>query len=103
MSPAPVVVAYDGSDAAANAVRQTAALFPGRDVIVATVWEPGLTAMVSPPIDPMGGGTVLPDPATAKAVDDAEQDHAVRVAQGGAELARSLGLAAEPHPMADEA
>src|SRR4051794_18430117 len=103
MSPGPVVVAYDGSAAAAEAVRQAAALFPEREAIVATVWEPGLATMASPSIDLMGGGTALPDPETAKAVDNAEQDHAVRVAHEGAELARSLGLTAEPHPIADEA
>jgi len=43
-----------------------------------------------------------PDPETVAEVDRAQRDHATQVARAGAELARSLGLAAEPRPVEDE-
>jgi nucleotide-binding universal stress UspA family protein len=102
VSPDPVVIAFDGSAAARAAMRHAADLFPGRQAIVATVWEPGLATMSAVPADSMGRVGYLPDPETVKLVDDAEQGHATRVAQQGAELARSLGLPAEPHVVADD-
>jgi Universal stress protein family len=38
----PVLVAYDGSAESRAAVRSAVTLFPGRRLIVVTVWEPGL-------------------------------------------------------------
>ena len=38
----PVVVAFDGSPEAIEAVRTAATLFRDRSVLVVTVWEPGL-------------------------------------------------------------
>ena len=38
----PIVIAYDGSDAARAAVKEAAVLFGSRHAIVLTVWEPGL-------------------------------------------------------------
>ena len=38
----PVLIAYDGSDTARRAVREAAKLFGSRQVLVVTVWEPGL-------------------------------------------------------------
>jgi nucleotide-binding universal stress UspA family protein len=99
---APVLIAYDGSEVARAAVRHSAELFPGHPTVLATVWEPGLAAVPVAPTDPMGTGTMLPDPDTIEAVDHAQRDHASRVAGEGAELARSLGLTAEPHAVPDE-
>jgi nucleotide-binding universal stress UspA family protein len=99
-----LLIAYDGSDVSKAAVRRTAELFPGAAVCVATVWEPGLVAMASlgTPADPVTGITSLPDPDMVSAVDRAEQDHATTVAEEGAELARSLGLDAQPRSVSDE-
>ena len=97
-----MVIAYDGSDVAKAAVRHAAELFRGRRVVVVTVWEPGLALVPIGPPDQLGTIPLPPDPATVGAVDHAEQDHAERVAGEGAELARSLGLAAEAHAVADE-
>jgi nucleotide-binding universal stress UspA family protein len=97
----PVVIAYDGSELSAAAARHAAELFPGRPAIVATVWEPGLAMSMSPP-DAFGTGTRPLDPETVMAVDRAQRDHAWEVAQRGSELARSLGLAAEPYAVPDE-
>ena len=53
----PVIVGYDGSDAAATAVQRSAALLPGRDAIVVNVWESlvqhslGGRALASGPIE----------------------------------------------------
>jgi nucleotide-binding universal stress UspA family protein len=98
---APIVIAYDGSELARTAVRHAAELFPGRWTVLATVWEPGLAAMPVGTADTLGAGTILPDPGTIETVDRMERDHASRVAGEGAELARSLGLVAEPHAVAD--
>ena len=100
---APVLIAYDGSELAKAGLRHAAELFPGRRAVIATVWEPGLAAAapVGQP-DSLGFGSLPPDPATVEAVDDAQRDHASQMAAEGAELARSLGLEAEAHPVPDE-
>jgi nucleotide-binding universal stress UspA family protein len=102
---APVLIAYDGSEASKAAVRQAAELFAGRPAVLATVWEPGLAAVsagLSMGSPDLGMGTLPPDPATVEAVDRSEREYASTVAADGAELARSLGLEAEPHEVADE-
>jgi nucleotide-binding universal stress UspA family protein len=97
---ASVVIAYDGSEVSRAAVRQAAELFPGRPAVVVTVWEPGLAAVGVGPPDALGVST-FPDPATVEAVDRVQREHASTVAAEGAELARSLGLGAEPQAVPD--
>ncbi len=99
---APVLIAYDGSELSRAAVRHAAELFAGRPAVVATVWEPGLASVPGGMSDAMGVGAPLPDPATVEAVDRLQRENASTVAGNGAELARSLGLAAEPHAVPDE-
>jgi nucleotide-binding universal stress UspA family protein len=99
---APVVIAYDGSDLSKAAVRHAAELFPARPAVLATVWEPGLAAIPIGSPDAPGGDALPPDPETVVEVDHIERDRATDVAAAGAELARSLGLAAEPHAVSDE-
>lgn len=99
---APVLIAYDGSELSEAAVRHAAELFPTRPAVLATVWEPGLAAMPIGPADPLGPTMPVPDPGTVQEVDRLQHEHASRVAGEGAELARSLGLAAEPHAVPDE-
>jgi nucleotide-binding universal stress UspA family protein len=99
---APVLIAYDGSDVSRAAVRHAAELFAGRPAVLATVWEPGLAAVTVGLPDTTGMGTLPPDPETVEAVDRIEREHAVTVADDGAEFARSVGLAAEPHAVPDE-
>jgi len=101
--PAPVVIAYDGSALSGAAVRHAAELFPGRPAVLATVWEPGLALMAASPSSTLDAGYIPADPDTVHEVDRAQQEHASRVALEGAELARSLGLTAEPHSVPDEA
>jgi nucleotide-binding universal stress UspA family protein len=97
-----LVIAYDGSDVAQAATREAAGLFPGQPAIVATVWEPGLAVLPMTSSYDVGGGIAMPpDPRTVEALDRSQREHAADVAREGAELASSLGLAAEPHSLAD--
>jgi nucleotide-binding universal stress UspA family protein len=96
----PTLIAFDGSAAARQAVAATAALLKPRTTLVLTIWEAALAqAAVAAPPDV--GMTPAVDPSALLAVDDALRDRAERVANDGAELARSLGLDAEPLAMAD--
>jgi nucleotide-binding universal stress UspA family protein len=99
-----LLIAYDGSDLAAAAVRSAAELFPGSAALVVTVWEPGLGAMaaVNPGLDAAGIVPVQADPELASEVDKAEEHHAAVVAREGAQLAGSLGLDAQPHAIPDD-
>jgi nucleotide-binding universal stress UspA family protein len=98
----PVLVAYDGSAAARQAVVEAARLLRTWRAIVVTVWEPGLAYdTASLPPDGMMMAPMV-EPGAALEVDRAVHDQAERVAREGAELARSLGLDAEPLAVPDE-
>ena len=96
----PTLIAFDGSAAARQAVAAAAALLKPRVTLVLTVWEAALAhAAVAPPPDV--AMTPAVDPATMLTFDEALRGRAERVANDGAELARSLGLDAEPLAIAD--
>ena len=101
---APIVVAYDGSEIAKAALRNAAELLRPRPTVVVTVWEPALATLPMTPPDALtlGSPGIPADPETAEAVDRAERERATRLAHEGAELARSLGVAAEPYAVEDE-
>ncbi len=87
----PIVIAYDGSAHAVEAVEQTARLFPERPVRVLTAWT-SVRQMAR------AGRAALPRDVIAQAVQnlDAEtEQHAAEIAAAGAELAREAGLDAE--------
>ena len=92
----PILIAYDGSEPARAAVREAGALFAPASALVLTVWEPALSQVMLTP-DPIGmGGTMLPyDPALARDIERANEEHAQQVAEDGARLAREAGLDAE--------
>ena len=96
----PTLIAFDGSAAARQAVAAAASLLKPRATLVLTVWEAALasTAVGSQPDVAM---TPAVDPSTVLAFEDALSGHAERVANQGAELARSLGLNAEPLAIAE--
>jgi nucleotide-binding universal stress UspA family protein len=100
----PVIIAYDGSELAKAAVSATARLLKTGKVLVVTVWEPGL-ALISDAAGAIPPGSEIPGPdfETAVAVDRMMEEHASSVAGQGAELARSMGLDAEPLAVPDEA
>jgi nucleotide-binding universal stress UspA family protein len=98
----PIVIAYDGSHAARQAVTDAAALVRPRRAVVVTVWEAGLA--YATPAMPPDGMSMSPtvDPAVAIGVDRDLHRHAEAVARDGAELAQSLGLDAEPLAVPDD-
>ena len=96
----PVLIAFDGSAAARQAVTDTAWLVQPRRALVLTVWEAALAyALVASPPDVSMAPAV--DPAAVLDVDRELGRHAERVAGEGAELARSVGIDAEPVAVAD--
>lgn len=94
------LIAFDGSAAARQAVAAAAALLKSRTTLVLTVWEAALAhaAAASPPDVAMSPAV---DPSAVLAFDEALRGHAERVANDGAQLARSLGLDAKPLALAD--
>jgi nucleotide-binding universal stress UspA family protein len=101
---APILIAYDGSEPARHAVRKATELLGSRPALVATVWEEALaygsTAMPSTGVDLQ---PVPVDVGRAQEVAEELEAHAGRVAEEGAELARSDGLRAEPLALAGDA
>jgi nucleotide-binding universal stress UspA family protein len=86
MSDRPILIAYDGSEFAKEAIREAAdQLGTDRHAIVLTVWQPfGATGFVGAPVT-----------APTGLEEDIESD-ARRVAEEGARLAREAGFDAEP-------
>jgi nucleotide-binding universal stress UspA family protein len=98
----PAVVAFDGSAEARAAVAAAVELFPGRRLVIVSVWEPGLALALAPTRDLSGVGYPPPTAEEVEALDRVQHDHAVEMADAGAALARELGATAEPDPVADE-
>src|SRR5947209_3532017 len=98
----PVLIAYDGSHAARQAIAEAAAILRPRPAVVVTVWEAGLA--YATPAMPPDGMTISPmvDPAVAMSVDRDIHRQAENVSHDGAALAKSLGLDARPLAVADE-
>ncbi|HEX7299576.1 MAG TPA: universal stress protein [Solirubrobacteraceae bacterium] len=99
----PILIAYDGSEASAHAVRESGALLGGRQAVVVVVWEADAAYQVSAVA--MGGFT--PAPVTVDVRTAVEREHALyegaqQTAQQGAELAREAGFDAQPLVVADE-
>jgi nucleotide-binding universal stress UspA family protein len=100
---APVLIAYDGSEAARRAVRETAQLFGPRRTLVVTVWEPSI-AYYAADLSP-AGPEMSPLPVDIEGVHRIERElqvHAQRTAADGLALAKSVGLQAEAVTVADE-
>jgi nucleotide-binding universal stress UspA family protein len=97
-----VIIAYDGSGASRQAVAEAAKLLGPCRLVVVSVWEAGLAYMTA--TAPVDGMLLNPrvDPEFARNVDTTLHERAEQVANEGAELARSLGLEAEPLAVSDE-
>lgn len=93
---APILIAYDGSEAARAGVREAGALFAPCRALVLTIWEPSLAQYMLVP-DPTGmSSTMMPyDPSLARDVEHASEEHARDIAQDGARLAHEAGLSAQ--------
>jgi nucleotide-binding universal stress UspA family protein len=84
------VIAYDGSDAAQNAIAHTATLFPGSDVLIVTAWRSARETA-------RAARTALPNDFIQQAVRnlDAEAEtEASEIAGEGGTRARDAGLQA---------
>ena len=101
-SEVPVLIAYDGSDAARQAVRETAKLFAARPALVVTVWEPALAYEEAMPTADGGMSPVPVDIEGARQLEEEIHQRATRIAEEGADVARSLGLRAEGLAVAQE-
>ena len=100
--PRPVLIAYDGSPAADHAVRESGELLGRRTAIVLVVWKPslGFEVLQTPP-GSLGLEPAALDVGAALEVDRALAEHARRIAQHGAGLAREAGFDAEGLAIAD--
>jgi nucleotide-binding universal stress UspA family protein len=99
----PVLIGYDGSAAAERALRETAELLSGREAVVVVVWKAGLGfELVELPAASVGLPPSPIDVRTALDVDRSLLESASRGAERAAELARELGLDAEPLVVADD-
>jgi nucleotide-binding universal stress UspA family protein len=87
----PLIVCYDGSDAAVDALEYAATLLPGARAIVVTLWKPIIAEALAP-----AGRPPAADPADAE---EAPRRAAAQIAAEGARRASSAGLAAEPLPV----
>jgi nucleotide-binding universal stress UspA family protein len=99
---APVLIAYDGSDTARRAVQEAGKLFGSRQVLVVTVWEPGLAYEAEVPITDLDMPAVPVDIEGARELEEELHQRAARTAKTGAELAQSVGLEAKGLAVADE-
>jgi nucleotide-binding universal stress UspA family protein len=99
----PVLIGYDGSAAAERALRETAELLSGREAVVVVVWKAGLGfELVELPAASVGLPPSPIDVRTALDVGRSLLESASRGAERAAELARELGLDAEPLVVADD-
>src|SRR3954447_22009233 len=100
----PVVVAFDGSPAAIEAVRAAAEVFRDRPLVVVSVWEPSLAISESMmPVAGIGGATYNPPSVDQmESIDNARGDHAQGAAEAGVKIASEAGAHAEALSVADE-
>jgi hypothetical protein len=99
----PVVIAYDGSELSRKRGPGGLRTVCEASGVAVDVWEPGLGAVaVGRPTRSAASAPLPPDPVPMAAVDREQHEHASRVAAEGAELARSVALAAEAQAVRDE-
>jgi nucleotide-binding universal stress UspA family protein len=103
MRSGPVLVGYDGSAASDNAIREAGELLRGRPALVVVVWKEGLGfELIELPTATIGMPPAALDITSALEIDRALAEHAQRMAQHGAGLAREAGFEAEGLAIADE-
>jgi nucleotide-binding universal stress UspA family protein len=90
-----LLVCYDGSDDAKQAIESAARLFPGCAALVLHVWEPLKEVASVPPVPGLHG--VLE--AGLAEMDEAGEELSRQTAAEGADRARAAGLEAEPLPV----
>jgi nucleotide-binding universal stress UspA family protein len=100
----PIVIAYDGSQAAENALREAGPLLAGSSALVLVVWKAGLAfGLMGLPTAAIGLPPPTIDVRTALDTDLRMFESAQRTAERGAQLARVVGFGeAEPLVVAEE-
>jgi nucleotide-binding universal stress UspA family protein len=103
MATGPVLVAFDGTPASADAVRESGALLAGRPALVLVVWKAGLAfELMELPTSTIGLPPAPIDVRTAMETKQALYERAQRLAEQGAALARDAGFEAESLVVAEE-
>ena len=85
---ATALIAYDGSDEAAAAIRQAGALIGPRPAVVVNVWESLASYLLHTDVDGLTGGMR----EAAAELDEEDRHAAERLASEGAELASDAGF-----------
>lgn len=99
----PIIIGYDGSQAAECALREAGALLSGRPAIVVVVWEAGRAyELQDRPTGLLETPPASLDVRTALEFDKAMYESAQQLAQHGGALARQAGLDAEGLAVADD-
>jgi nucleotide-binding universal stress UspA family protein len=88
----PVVLCFDGSEQAANAISEAGALLDGGPAVVFQAWEPIAKAMDRHPAIRWPDSLISMEPE----VDAAAAKHARELVEQGVEVARSAGFSPEP-------
>jgi nucleotide-binding universal stress UspA family protein len=97
----PIVVAFDGSAEGRAALAAAADLFPGRRLLVVSVWEPGLAYAMTAPRSDLATYSV-PSVEEVTTIDDAQRQQAAGTAAEGARILQDLGATGEPLAIADD-
>jgi nucleotide-binding universal stress UspA family protein len=99
----PIVIGFDGSDAAERAVREAGPLLAGRPALVVVVWKSGLGfELMTLPTTTIGLPPTAIDVNAALETDRALYERAERLAAKGAGQARDAGFDAEGLVIADD-
>ena len=88
-----ILIGYDGSDNAKDAIERAGALFKGQPATVLVIWEQYAEIVTR---GPAGFGSTATDLADYQQIDQASRQSAEQEAEQGANLARDAGLDATP-------
>lgn len=103
MTDRPVVIGFDGTPAAEQALREAATLLAARHALIVVVWEAGRAyELLDVPSLTLGVPVEGMDIRTAIEVDNAAAENARRMAEQGVALATEGGLHAEGMVVADD-
>jgi nucleotide-binding universal stress UspA family protein len=98
-----LVIGYDGSDAAARAVREAGGLLSGRPALVVVVWKAGLGwELVELPATSIGLPPAPIDVRTAVEIDQAMAERAQKLAEQSARAAREAVFEADGLAVAED-
>ncbi len=91
-----VLICYDGSPDARSAIERAGELMGGEPATILTVWEPYTEALARTP-SAVGLSPGFPD---LEGIDELSQKNAEQVSREGTDLAKRLGLNAQPRVVA---